>query len=193
MSIEHGELSMEKKITVFIPYNGFDHTTTTIRNLKSSELVDTVYILSQENAEIDNAKTLQIDTLFSADSLKKINEHTNTGYALFLLQDTLLEPGQFALERFVQVAENTGAGLLYSDYFAKKGDARTPSPVIDYQTGSVRDDFNFGPVVFLRKNALDKAVLLFRKNLRTPAGTMSGLQFRETIRLHAFLNFSIPR
>lgn len=155
---------MEKKITVFIPYNGFDHTTTTIRNLKSSELVDTVYILSQENAEIDNAKTLQIDTLFSADSLKKINEHTNTGYALFLLQDTLLEPGQFALERFVQVAENTGAGLLYSDYFAKKGDARTPSPVIDYQTGSVRDDFNFGPVVFLRKNALDKAVSSLEKD-----------------------------
>lgn len=153
-----GDLNMNNKITAFIPYNGFSHTQTTVNNLKSSPLVDEIYVLSQGDVTIENCTPLQINTLFSAGTLKKINDHTKTNYALFLLQDTLIEPGQFCIERFHQVAGYTGAGITYSDYHTKKGDTGMPSPVIDYQTGSVRDDFNFGPLVFLRKDALDKAV-----------------------------------
>ncbi len=149
---------MSSKITVFIPYNGFDHTQSTVQNFKQSDLIDSIYLLSQDESPLDGCKSLKIDSLFSSDTFNKINNNTKTEYALLLLQDTLIEPGQFSVERFLQVAGSTGAGLTYSDYFAKKEDTRTPSPVIDYQIGSVRDDFNFGPVVLLRKDALDKAV-----------------------------------
>ena len=157
---------MENKITVFIPYNGFDHTLQTIENIKTSAVVDSIYLLSQDGSTVDNFTAIKIDTLFSAGTLKKIHEHTKTGFALFLTQDTLIEPGQFSFERFVQVADYTGAGLIYSDHYAMKGDTRTPSPVIDYQTGSVRDDFSFGPVVLLRKNALAKAVQSLHKQFK---------------------------
>ena len=155
---------MENKITVFIPYNGFDHTIQTIENIKTSALVDSIFLLSQDDGStVGNHPAIKIDTLFSAGTLKKLHEHTKTGFALFLTQDTLIEPGQFSFERFVQVADDTGAGLIYSDHYAMKGDTRTASPVIDYQTGSVRDDFTFGPIVLLRKNALAKAVQSLHK------------------------------
>jgi len=149
---------MNNKITVFIPYNGFKHTQTTVQNFKQLDSIDSIYLLSLDKSQLDDCKSLKIESLFSSDTFNKIYTNTKTAYALLLLQDTLIEPGQFSVERFLQVADSTGAGLTYSDYFAKKEDTRTPSPVVDYQIGSVRDDFNFGPVVLLRKDALEKAV-----------------------------------
>ncbi len=154
---------MNNKITVFIPYNGFDHTQKTVQNFKQSDLIGSIYLLSQDESQLDDCKSLKIESLFSSDTFNKIYTNTKTAYALLLLQDTLIEPGQFSVERFLQVADSTGAGLTYSDYFAKKEDTRTPSPVVDYQIGSVRDDFNFGPVVLLRKDALEKAVQSFKE------------------------------
>jgi hypothetical protein len=154
---------MNKQVSVFIPFNGFDHTRTTVQNIKTSGAVDSIYVLSQDGSTLENCTAIQIDSLFSAATLNKISTHTRTGYALILTQDTLIEPGQFAFERFIQVAEGTRAGIVYSDYFSKKGDTRTPSPVTDYQLGSVRDDFNFGPMLMLRADALRKAVASMRK------------------------------
>ncbi len=157
------ERKMDNKASVFIPYDGFEHTKTTIENIKKYDLVDSVYLLSQDGSTVQSCTAIQIDSIFSADTLNKINEHTKNDYALFLTQDTLIEPGQFSLERFIQVADDTDAGIIYSDYYAKKGDTRIPLPVIDYQTGSVRDDFNFGPLVLLRKDALAGAVQSLQK------------------------------
>lgn len=157
---------MENKITVFIPYNGFDHTIQTIENIQTSAFVDSIILLSQDGSTVGNYPAIQIDTLFSAGTLKKINETAKTGFVLFLTQDTLIEPGQFSFERFTQIADYTGAGLIYSDYYAMKGDTRSSSPVIDYQTGSVRDDFTFGPLVILRKDALAEAVQSLHKQFK---------------------------
>ncbi len=57
--------------------------------------------------------------------------------------------GQFALERFLAAAEETKAGIVYSDYHDYTGRDLRPHPLIDYQIGSVRDNFEFGPVMLL--------------------------------------------
>ena len=54
-----------------------------------------------------------------------------------------------AMRRMVQVAENTGAAMLYSDYWKIEADERHPHPVIDWQLGSVRDDFDYGSVTLM--------------------------------------------
>lgn len=52
--------------------------------------------------------------------------------------------------RMRQVAEETDAAMVYSSYFDRHPDGRlTPHPVIRYQWGSVRDDFDFGKVVLI--------------------------------------------
>lgn len=59
-----------------------------------------------------------------------------------------------AEERMAQVMSYTGAKMAYSDHFAN-GSA---VPVIDYQAGSLRDDFEFGAVTMWDTQAFLQAV-----------------------------------
>ena len=56
------------------------------------------------------------------------------------------------------LADDTQSGMLYADYYARKEGNRTPHPVIDYQKGSLRDDFDFGSLLLYRSSLLCKAV-----------------------------------
>ncbi len=47
------------------------------------------------------------------------------------------------------------AGIVYSDFYEKSGREIIPHPLIDYQYGSLRDDFEFGPLMLIRKQSLD--------------------------------------
>ena len=61
-------------------------------------------------------------------------------------------------ERMMQVMEMTGATMVYADHFAKIGETVTQAPVIDYQIGALRDDFDFGAVL-LWDTAILKALV----------------------------------
>ena len=74
-------------------------------------------------------------------------------FTLIYTRPTQLSWVQQGLERLLQVARDTGAAMIYADHF--DGDA--PSPVIDYQKGSLRDDFDFGGVQVYRTSALKEA------------------------------------
>ena len=77
---------------------------------------------------------------------------------VFFSHDTLI-PGADCFKRMAEIGDATGACMLYSDY--RRRDAKgniTMCPVIDYQEGSLRDDFEFGPLVAFRTAALKKAV-----------------------------------
>ena len=55
----------------------------------------------------------------------------------------------FGLERMQQIGDDTGAVWVYADHFNP-----APAPVIDYQQGALRDDFDFGSVILIRTKAL---------------------------------------
>ena len=74
-------------------------------------------------------------------------------FTLIYTRPTQLSWVQFGLERLVQVARDSGAAMAYADHF--DGDA--PAPVIDYQPGSLRDEFDFGGVQLYRTSALKEA------------------------------------
>jgi GT2 family glycosyltransferase len=60
--------------------------------------------------------------------------------------------------RLVQVARDTDAGMLYSDYFVEKDGKSTIQELNEYQQGSIRDDFNFGAVLLFSSTAVKSAV-----------------------------------
>lgn len=64
----------------------------------------------------------------------------------------------FALERMVQVMEMTHAGMAYADHYQQMGSVQKPAPVIDYQLGSLRDDFNFGSVLLFNANTFKEVI-----------------------------------
>jgi len=148
-----------KKINCFLACNDTAQTEKTVQQIIHSPLVNAVYLLVKKecNITIDGCQTIEIDSIQSSETIKKITEKSDTAYSLIYTKDTTLELGQFALERFFLIAEDTQAGLVYSDYYEIKDGLRSNHPVIDYQEGSLRDDFNFGSVLFYNTEFLKEA------------------------------------
>ena len=145
---------MTKKINCFIAFAGEKQTLALVWQLKSSNLVNEVFVLSPEKTEIGSAKILICKNPFSTETVKLIASHCDSDYSLIALQNQEISIGQFAVERLVQVAESTGSTMVYADYFEIKNGIQTPHPVIDFQLGSLRDDFNFGAVQLFRNDVL---------------------------------------
>ena len=79
-------------------------------------------------------------------AIKEIAEKSSEKYTMICLKPEIqwVYLGQ---ERMIQVLEMSGATMVYADHFAKINDVVTEAPVIDYQIGALRDDFDFGAVL----------------------------------------------
>jgi glycosyltransferase involved in cell wall biosynthesis len=163
---------MGKPITAFIPYSGQDFTAATVKTLTTSGCVDRIFLLTTDGdlPPIAGCQTLTVPALLGSATVELLAAKSRTPYLLLLLHDTAVEIGQFGLERFLQAAEMTGAGCVYADYFDVRGDARMPHPVIDYQAGSIRDDFNFGSLLLLEAGLVKQAA----RELHTAAYSFAG-------------------
>jgi hypothetical protein len=148
-----------KKINCFIAFNDVVQTEKTVQQLLQSELINTVYLLasSDQTENIKGTVRLEIDGIMSNSTIQKIAQHADTPFTLIYTKDTVLELGQYALERFYHIANDTQAGMVYSDYYEIKNGIRSNLPLIDYQAGSLRDDFNFGSLLFYNSALLKKA------------------------------------
>ena len=96
----------------------------------------------------------------STASLRGIAAQADTPYTLIYTRQTRLDWVNFGLERLLQIAADSGAAMIYSDHF----DDGKPSPVIDYQLGAVRDEFDFGGVQVYRTDLLKQAVAAMDKD-----------------------------
>lgn len=108
--------------------------------------------------EVDRVVVTDLSTLRSTASIRKIAEDASSEFTLICTKGTELKLVAFSLERMLQIADATGAAMVYADHFQKKGGEVTMAPVIDYQLGSLRDDFDFGSLLLYRTSALKEAV-----------------------------------
>ena len=82
----------------------------------------------------------------STKAIREIAQKASTAYTIICLKPEI-EWVYLGQERMIQVMEMTGATMVYADHFAKINDVVTQAPVIDYQIGALRDDFDFGAVL----------------------------------------------
>lgn len=152
---------MEKKITCFLPFSDEESVEFTTTALKKSGVTGEIYVIGQDDKKynIKDVSFIKSTGLTSTGSIKLIANRASTEYILIYTKSFPLDPGKSALKRMMQICEETGAGMVYSDYFEKKSGRLSPHPVIDYQEGSLRDDFNFGSVVLLRTSAVKEAAM----------------------------------
>lgn len=92
--------------------------------------------------------------LYQTTTIQQIAKETKGKYCLIITKSTPLKLHYLALERLQQIAEDTKAGLVYADHYQLKDDKCVNAPVIDYQQGSLRDDFDFGSVLLFNSKAL---------------------------------------
>ncbi|HQB28754.1 MAG TPA: glycosyltransferase family A protein, partial [Paludibacter sp.] len=147
-------------INCFIPYQNYNQTKSTIHALKQSPLIHKIYLFAKQDTQdvIDSCEVIHADTLHATATVKAIVEHADAPYSLIYTKISELSLGYFGLERMLQIAENTGAGMVYSDHYQVKNGKKINNPVVTYQKGSLRDDFNFGSVLLYKTTALKKAV-----------------------------------
>jgi hypothetical protein len=143
-----------KNIDCFIVYTGKEETENVVSILRANRLVNEVFVIAPEKFGIPGAEVLVTDHPHSTSVMLQIAHYTKAPYALLAMHNTPSEPGSFAAGRLVQVAENSGATMVYADYREVKNNRETQHPVTEYQQGSLRDDFNFGPVQLFRSDVL---------------------------------------
>lgn len=123
-----------------------------------SELAELNLTEFHSQAEIQSVKVLKTP-LIETNSLKQITNDLSAEYLLLFTKAGTVGLGQFALERLLKVADDTQAGMVYSDYQVLKDGKRLNFPLNDYQEGSLRDDFNFGSLLLFKTDLFKSAVL----------------------------------
>lgn len=130
-----------------------------LKHLTAFSQVKCVAVAS-EAGSVDSSRSvhkLNATTLRSATAVCEALrwfEATKASHLLWVLSNRL-ELTDSGLRRLVQVAEDTRAAVLYSDYYDQQADGKVAwHPLIDYQPGSLRDDFDFGSLVLLSRDAV---------------------------------------
>ncbi len=159
------------KITCFIAFGGESETIATVRELSSSGLVAKIYLVGSDKElfPVEGAEWFKSGSVTSGSTIQELAALGKTEYSLIYTRHSPLKLAQHALERFVRVAEDTQSGMVYSNYLAVKGGEITSHPVTDYQEGSLRDDFNFGSLLFFRQDLLKLAVERIDSSLKHAA------------------------
>ena len=107
---------------------------------------------------IGSIQTFVVEKICSTAKLREIAQQVASDFVVLNTQNTRIEMGMYAEERVLNIAADTNAVMLYADHYRVAGDERKAFPVIDYQFGSLRDDFDFGALLFFRADAFKQAV-----------------------------------
>ena len=133
-------------IDCFIPWQSDEQVRETLESLKADENVQSVNFLREEGP--GNTKTIRF-----------IAETATAPYTLLYCKYDTLQLGYHALTRLLTIAEDSQALMLYADHYTLTPNGeRQAMPLIDYQLGSVRDDFQLGSVLLFRTEVLKEYV-----------------------------------
>lgn len=153
---------MNKTITCFIPYGSENQINKTIRHLQKCPTVDRIFLLPTSpvpNLSLpDKCYILPSSAPESVERYKQVALYANTPFTLICTQVQDLEFGYMALERMCDYLSAPQCSMVYADHYKTIKGERTPHPVIDYQLGSVRDDFDFGSLLMFRTDYLKRAI-----------------------------------
>lgn len=147
-------------IDCFIPFRDVLQVSRTIEGLKKEEIVGKIFLLRLPEAagkSIQGCEAIDVKSVNCTDAVMKMAAAANAEYSLIYTKFTDLSFGRFALERIVAIGDDSSAAMLYADHFNELGGQRKNAPVIDYQMGALRDNFDFGSVLAYRTSALKEA------------------------------------
>ena len=147
-------------ISVALPFSNQPHFERTLRQFAEAQLVRKIFVLHAGQYQVAHPKCegVMAASLTSGRTLNDLLSRISTEYLLFIPEVQEIQLGQAALERFAAVAAQTSAAMTYADYFEIKPGVRSEHPVNDYQPGSIRDNFEFGPLLLFSMAAVRKVL-----------------------------------
>ena len=148
---------MREKIDCFLPYSDLQSASQTVAQLRGSKTVQNISLLVSENPPeniLTDCPRILIDRLTSSNTLMSIAENAKADYVLLQTKPTRLLIGEGALDRMLRIASDSDAAMIYADHWDIIDGRRQDHPVIDYQPGSIRDDFDFGSLLLIKTSLL---------------------------------------
>ena len=152
---------MNNQVTCFLLYGSDNQQNKTIKGLTESPRTDQIFLLTDhpEDKDIPTEKChfLPSFSFQHTEGIRQMLAFTRTPYLLIYTKPHTLDMGYMALERMCDYLAAPESGMVYADHYQVTEGVRKPHPVIDYQPGSVRDDFDFGSVLLFKTAALQEA------------------------------------
>lgn len=150
---------MREKIDLFLPFEALEKGEETLLELHENKTVQHINLLvssdfASQHQVPEGCTFVVIDRMESSNTVMSIAENTDADYLLLCTRMTSVRWGLYALERFLRTADDMGAVMVYSDHYSLEEGALTKHPAIDYQAGSLRDDFDFGSLWLIKSQAL---------------------------------------
>ena len=150
---------MREKIDLFLPFEALEKGEETLLELHENKTVQHINLLvssdfASQHQVPEGCTFVVIDRMESSNTVMSIAENTDADYLLLCTRITSVRWGLYALERFLRTADDTGAVMVYSDHYSLEEGVLTKHPAIDYQAGSLRDDFDFGSLWLIKSQAL---------------------------------------
>ena len=150
---------MREKIDLFLPCEYIDDAQNALSVLHEYKTVQHIHFLVSADFaahhQVPEGCTFVItDRLESSNIIVSIAENTDADYVMICTRHTTIGWGNNTLERFLRVADDTDAVMVYADHYKMVEGKMEKHPVIDYQSGSLRDDFDFGSLWCIKAQAL---------------------------------------
>lgn len=150
---------MREKIDLFLPCEYIDDAQNALSVLHEYKTVQHIHFLVSADFaahhQVPEGCTFVItDRLESSNTIVSIAENTDADYVMICTRHTTIGWGNNTLERFLRVADDTDAVMVYADHYKMVEGKMEKHPVIDCQSGSLRDDFDFGSLWCIKAQAL---------------------------------------
>lgn len=153
------------------------HKTDCFLTKGNGEDMDRLIAAMQANNTVNNIHIID-NGMHSTAAIKQMAETADADYVLMYTKPTPLAMGQGMLDRLLLVIRDSGAAMVYSDYYTiEKGELRK-HPVIDHQMGAIRNDFDYGSVTIIDSHLLKEYA----------AGTTADYKYAALYDLRLFLS-----
>lgn len=121
-------------ISCFMPYSSDAKTKALAQALEQNELISSVQLVN--------------DNFYSSESFMTMAEKAlDDDYIMIITRPDKVVLGDGMIDRVANLCMSLDFSMLYTDHFLRTDEGLKQHPLIDYQEGSLRDDFDFGSVL----------------------------------------------
>ena len=148
------------KIDLFMPFPATGSNMQVVDNLVASGCVGQVGFWCNGSSSVCNvpeyARALPINSLAETALFTGMASEAQSDFVLYVAKEGVALPSCDTLQRMLLAMQNDASVMLYADCYKVVNGVREEAPVIDYQCGSLRNDFDFGSLIVFRTSALKK-------------------------------------
>lgn len=150
---------MREKIDCFLPCNNLESAHSVVAQIKGSKTIQHICLLVNQpigntDAELSDCQQIVVNDLTSSATMMAIAENAKADYALLQIRPRDIQMAKGTLDRMLRIAGDSDAVMIYSDHYDLIDGKLIPHPAIDYQTGSIRDDFDMGSLILVKTSLL---------------------------------------